>query len=411
MTTRRPARRRRIQPVSRSAARPATSPRLVSAQLARRSLGDRGSRCPGPPGEVGTRVPVGAGTEGGSGGACPRTTRGRHAPLPPLPASGHPAAPRRQPRHLAQPGHRSLRTTAAVGPRRLGDRRRLDLRDQRHRLRRLLGSATCSTGGWRDASTRRPGSARCSTSSATGRAPRCCASGCSPTCRARRPGRRRVPAVVRGARHDAVAGVPVLADPRPQRLPPRRPRRLAAELVAVAKAVNTAGVVVRSRSGWYAVGLVVVLRSAPSRSGRARVLRCGRDHRLGVLVAWHGPPRPSCRWSTPRPTRGGRDPLAPGAGRWCSPWRSARPRQAGPLRVGPPRRRPVGTRSRRRPLGGPGATGPRSSWPRPRSACRRCVVSLAAGAPGSAVRLRPTVPGRPHRPVRGVVAPGPPRGT
>ena len=48
----------------------------------------------------------------------------------------------------------------------------------------------------------------------------------------RAAGGRGLPAVVHGAGHDAVAGVPVLADPRPQRLPPGRPPGVAAQLVA-----------------------------------------------------------------------------------------------------------------------------------------------------------------------------------
>ena len=48
----------------------------------------------------------------------------------------------------------------------------------------------------------------------------------------RAAGGHRVPAVVHGARHDAVAGVPVLAGAQPQLLRPGRPAGLAAQLVA-----------------------------------------------------------------------------------------------------------------------------------------------------------------------------------
>ena len=89
-----------------------------------------------------------------------------------------------------------------------------------------------------------------------------------------------VPAVVHGARHDALAVVPLLAARQPQRLPPGRPPGLAAQLVAGGQGRQHR----RRRRGHR--------RSAPTRSAwlspsPSSASRCG-------------PPPASCAWSRSR---------------------------------------------------------------------------------------------------------------
>ena len=181
-------------------------------------------------------------------------------------------------------------------------------------------------------------------------------------------GRHRLRPVVHGARHDAVAGVPVLAGAQPQLLPPRRPAGVAAQLVAAAKAANSAGVVGALALGAYAVALAMALAvmavkiwsatgssgCSPRRDGepagagargrggrRVRVAAVGQ--RRGLRADGGGAHQP-----------GGRGGAGGGAGR--------RPdhRQAGAVRGGTTRVRAVvravlaASRGPGRALGGPG---------------------------------------------------------
>ena len=184
------------------------------------------------------------------------------------------------------------------------------------------------------------------------------------------PGRRRVRPVVHGARLDAVDGVPVLAGAQPQLLPPGRPPRVAAQLVAAREGGQQRR---RGRALWRwartpSRSLIAVAAWCWSRSGRpAAWSGCSprRDGELAGRVGARGrrsaSSRHCCRSSTPRRTRWSPRPgpgppaRSPSSSRWppgrpSASWCCSRPRAAG--RAGCTRGSPGGPRVAP-PAGGP----------------------------------------------------------
>ena len=199
-----------------------------------------------------------------------------------------------------------------------------------------------------------------------------------------------LPALVHGGGHDAVAVVPVLAAGRPQRLPPRRPPGLAAQLVAGAKAVNTpasSGISLsaptpRPRRRRCRAAVKVWSALPVLRLSRSRAVTWPADSRSRSPPAR---PRRCCRSSTPR----------------CTPWPPRRAPVAGPVALVlalAPGRPSASCALRDRPprLGGRGRPVARREGA-PAAGPRVCGAGLAAHrrpARAALRRARPAAAGR-----------------